>query len=86
MSTKAAAREDVARLLEAVKAYRSPKSERATSDHLAELVRLIGEGYDIPEIADRLNVARCTVYRWTTLVKKIAESERIVLQTAESAP
>jgi transposase len=50
------------------------------------LARLLAEGYDVPEIANRFDVARCTVYRWWRLVKKIGAGLGIVIEDGGSAP
>ena len=82
----AASREEWERLIAAVKAYQPAGSEYARGAELAELVRMLRDGYDIPQIAERLTVARCTVYRWIQIIRKIGEKIGIAIQTGEPAP
>jgi hypothetical protein len=86
-SARAASAEDWRRLIEALDAYKPPKlGQHPTGEDLVRLARLLAEGYDIPEIADRFDVARCTVYRWWKLVKKIGAGLGIGIQDGDSAP
>lgn len=84
-SSRAGDVEEAARLLDAVRAYRPSNSERPSGDELVVLLQLMSEGHDIPEIAGRLGVARCTIYRWINLVKKIAGQEGVMRQIERSA-
>jgi hypothetical protein len=84
--SQAASAEEKERLIAALRAYRPPRSESPSSEELIRLVHLLAEGRDIPEIAGRLDVARCTVYRWIDLVRKIGEQRGIARQSDESAP
>jgi hypothetical protein len=82
----AASREEYDLLVAAVRAHQPAGSEYARGEELAELVRMLRDGYDIPQIAERLKVARCTVYRWIQIIKKIGEKIGIAIQTGEHAP
>jgi hypothetical protein len=85
-SSRAALAELEQRLIDALRAYRPPRSRRPQGEELVQLVRLRFDGHDIPEIADRLGVARCTIYRWLELVEQIGEERGIMRQIDESAP
>jgi ECF sigma factor len=74
------------RLIDAIKAYQPPRSGHPSSEQLIQLAHYLSDGHDIPEIARRLEVARCTVYRWIDLVRKIGEQKGIARQTGGSAP
>jgi hypothetical protein len=76
-SSLVASVEETERLLDALRAYRPPKSQHPSGDELVRLVGLLAEGHDIPGIAGRLGVARCTVYRWIDLVRKIGHQAGI---------
>ena len=74
------------RLIDAISGYQPPRSGRPSSEQLIQLAHYLSEGYDIPEIARRLEVARCTVYRWIELVRKIGEQQGIARQSDGPAP
>jgi hypothetical protein len=82
----AASREECERLIAAVRAYQPAGSEHARGEELAELVLMLRDGYDIPQIAERLKVARCTVYRWIQITRRVGEKFGIAMQTGEPAP
>ncbi len=84
--SRAASAEDEMRLIDALRAYQPPKSRHPQGEELVRLVNLLADGHDFPEIAARLGVARCTVYRWLGLVRRIAADRGIVIQIDESAP
>ena len=73
-----------ARLRDAVRAYRPPNSEHPSGEELVVLLQLIAEGHGIPEIAERLGVARSTIYRWINLVKKIGGQAEAMRQIGGS--
>jgi hypothetical protein len=85
-SSRVATAEERDRLIGALKAYQPPRSGHPSSEQLIQLAHLISEGHDIPEIAKQLEVARCTVYRWIDLVRKIGEQQGIARQRGGSAP
>ena len=85
-SSRAAFADDVERLLDALRAYQPARSRHPQGEELVQLVRLLADGHDFPEIADRLDVARCTVYRWLSLVRQIGANEGILIQIDEPAP
>jgi hypothetical protein len=85
-SSREASAEDMRRLIDALRAYQPAKSKHPQGEELVELVRLIGDDHEFSEIADRLGVARCTVYRWLDLVRRIGAEQGIVIHVDESAP
>jgi hypothetical protein len=85
-SSRAASAEDERRLIDALRAYQPPRSQHPQGEELVQLVQLLKDGHEIPAIADRLGVARCTVYRWLGLVGRIGAEREIVIQIDESAP
>jgi hypothetical protein len=85
-SSRVASADDLERLLYALSAYRPAKSQHPQGEELVQLVRLLADGHDMPQIADRLGVARCTVYRWLELVRRLAAERGIVIEIDESAP
>jgi ECF sigma factor len=74
------------RLIDAINGYQPPRSGSPSSEQLIQLAHYLSEGHDIPEIARRLEVARCTVYRWIDLVRKIGEQQGIARQSGGPAP
>jgi ECF sigma factor len=85
-SSLVATAEERDRLIDAINAYQPPRSAHPSGEQLAQLAQFLSDGHDIPEIAERLDVARCTVYRWINLVRKIGEQPGLVRQSRESAP
>ena len=85
-SSRAATAEARDRLVTAIIDYQPSKSGRPSSEQLIHLAQLLSDGHDIPEIARRLEVARCTVYRWIELVRKIGEQQGIARQSGGPAP
>jgi ECF sigma factor len=85
-SSRVATAEASDRLISAITGYQPSKSGRPSSEQLIRLAQLLSDGHDIPEIARRLEVARCTVYRWIELVRKIGEQQGIARQSGGSAP
>jgi len=85
-SSRGAAAEERDQLIAAIKAYQPPKSGHPSNEQLIQLAQLLSEDHDIPEIAMRLEVARCTIYRWIDLVRKIGEQQGIARQGGGSAP
>jgi ECF sigma factor len=85
-SSQLATADERDRLIDAIKAYQPPRSTQPTSEKLIKLAHLLSEGHDIPEIAQRLDVGRCTIYRWIDLVGKIGEKREVARQSGESAP
>jgi ECF sigma factor len=85
-SSRVATAEEKERLIDAIRAFQPPRFGHPSSEELAQLVHLLAEDHDIPEIAKRLDVARCTIYRWIGLVRKIGEQQGIARQSVESAP
>jgi ECF sigma factor len=85
-SSRVATIDERDRLIDAIKAYQPPRSAQPSSEKLIQLAHLLSEGHDIPEIAQRLEVGRCTIYRWIDLVGKIGEKRGIARQNSESAP
>jgi ECF sigma factor len=85
-SSRVATAEARERLIDAIKAYQSPRSEHPSSEQLIQLAHYLSDGHDIPEIARRLEVARCTIFRWINLVKKIGEHQGIARQSVGPAP
>jgi hypothetical protein len=85
-SSRVATAEARDRLIDAIKAYQPPRSGHPSSEQLVQLAHFLSEDHDIPEIAKRLKVARCTIYRWIDLVRKIGEQQEIVRQSGGSAP
>ncbi len=85
-SSRAATAEARDRLIDAIKAYEPPRSGHPSNEQLIQLAHFLSEGHDIPEIARRLEVAHCTVYRWIDLVRKIGEQQGIVRPSGGSAP
>jgi ECF sigma factor len=85
-ASRVASAEDEQRLLCALRAYQPPRSQHPRGEELVELVRLFADGHEFPEIANRLGVARCTVYRWLGLVRRIGAEQGIVIQIDEPAP
>jgi hypothetical protein len=85
-SSRVVAAEEKERLIDAINAFQPPRSGHPSSEELVRLVHLLAEDHDIPEIAKRLDVARCTIYRWIGLVRKIGEQQGIARQSVESAP
>jgi DNA-directed RNA polymerase specialized sigma24 family protein len=67
-----------------LKGYKPRKHPRPRGEDLVLLVRLRAEGHDIEEIADRLGVARCTVFRWIKLAREIAQKRTIVRRNGSS--
>jgi DNA-directed RNA polymerase specialized sigma24 family protein len=63
-------------IIRALEDYEPRRHRGPRGEDLVLLVRLRAEGHDIEEIADRLGVARCTVYRWIKLVEEIARNAR----------
>lgn len=62
-----------------------PRSQHPRGEELVQLVGLFADGHDFPEIADRLDVASCTAYRWLGLVRRIGAEQGIVILIDESA-
>jgi hypothetical protein len=85
-SSRVATIDERDRLIDAIKAYQPPRSTQPSSEKLIRLTQLLSEGHDIPEIAQRLEVGRCTIYRWIDLIGKIGERRGIARQNGESAP
>ncbi len=85
-SSRVAAAEEKERLIEAIEAFQPPRSGHPSNAELAELVHLLAADHDIPEIAKRLDVARCTIYRWIALVRKISEQQGFERQSGRPAP
>jgi hypothetical protein len=85
-SSRVAAADATDRLMDAIRAYQPPRSGHPSCEQLLQLAHFLGEGHDIPEIAKRLEVARCTVYRWIELVGKIGEQRGIATRSGQSAP
>jgi hypothetical protein len=85
-SARVATAEERDRLIDAIRAYQPPRAAQPSSEKLVQLAHLLSEGHDIPEIARRLEVGRCTVYRWMKLVRKIGENQGLARQSSESAP
>jgi hypothetical protein len=85
-SSRVATAEERDRLVDAIKAYQPAPAAHPSSDQLIQLAHLLSDGHDIPEIADRLDVARGTVYRWINLIRKIGEQPGLARQNRDSAP
>jgi ECF sigma factor len=85
-SSRAAMAEARDRLIDAIRAYQPPRSGHPSSEQLIQLAHYLSDGHDIPEIAKRLEVARCTIYRWIELVRKIGEQRGIARQNGGPAP
>ena len=85
-SSRVATAEARDRLIDAIKAYQPPRSGHPSVEQLVQLAHFLSEDHDIPEIAKRLEVAHCTIYRWIDLVRKIGEQQGIARQIGRSAP
>jgi hypothetical protein len=84
--SRIASAEEQERLLDSLRAYQPQRSKHPQGEELVQLVRLLADDRDVPQIAELLGVARCTVYRWLALVRRIAAEQGILLQIDEHEP
>ncbi len=85
-SARAAAAQERDRLIDAIRACKPPPFAHPSSEKLVQLAHLLSDGHGIPEIAQRLEVGRCTVYRWINLARKISDKHGLARDSCESAP